>query len=158
MTTDDPRIDAILSLTGSDRATDRSRTSIQLAVESADEFSNTHVDSCHILCGLLREGQGVAAHILRSQFDVTRASMDLAMVTRDCFPEPTDSKIAPDVKLVMDSTVDFARRLNHSYFGTEHLLAGVLTPDTRSMILLDKMGISVSGVEREILGLLGHLT
>ena len=155
---DDPRIDAILAMACSDRATDRSRTSIRLAVESADELSDSAIDSCHVLCGLLREGQGVASHILRSQFDVTHAAMNTAMATRKRPSNTGGSDVFSDIQPVMYSTIDFARRLNHSYFGTEHLLFGCLNPETQSATLLTSMGIQLSAVEHEILGLFGHLT
>ncbi|TWT50652.1 Negative regulator of genetic competence ClpC/MecB [Rubripirellula amarantea] len=158
MTIDDQRIDAILVISRPERATDRSRTSIRLAVESADEFADSCVDSCHILCGLLREGQGVASHILRRQFDMTLESLDAAMVARSRIDNPDELVIAPDVKIVMDSTLDFATRLNHSYFGTEHLLAGVIASSTQSAMLLETLGLTHDAIEHEIIGLLGHLT
>lgn len=157
MAIDDPRIDRILALARSDRATDRSRTSIRLAVEAADEFSDACVDSCHILCGLLREGQGVASHILRSQFNLSRDSLDVAMQSRPSVELDGTSDLAPELKTVMTVTLDFAARLNHSYFGTEHLLVGVIAPGIQSSALLDRLGISGDRIEEEVLGLLGHL-
>ncbi len=157
MAIDDTRVDRILASARSDRATDRSRTSIRLAVEAADEFGDVCVDSCHILCGLVREGQGVASHILRSQFDLTRDALDAAMNTRLRHENEGASALAPELKTVMAATLGFAARLNHSYFGTEHLLAGVIAPETQSLALLDGLGVSRNDIEQEILGLVGHL-
>lgn len=83
------------------------------------------------------------------------------MKSRPRHDEGKNHSLAAELKVVMTSTWDFAVQLNHSYFGTEHLLAGVVTPGTRSSLLLkllNQLGISSVAAKNEIRSLLGHQT
>ncbi len=111
-----------------ERYTEKARKVIILAQDEAVRLKHNHIGTEHLLLGLLREREGVAAKILDS-FDIT---MDLVRAELDNFTdqkEYTSSRevaFTPRAKRVLELALDETRRLGHSYVGTEHILLGIL--------------------------------
>ncbi|MDH3369631.1 MAG: NDP-hexose 4-ketoreductase, partial [Gemmatimonadota bacterium] len=110
--------------------TDRVRKVLQMAREEAARLHHEYVGTEHILLGLIREGEGVAAAVL------TNLSVDLDEIQQKIeetvkkgkapAPEGPDLPYTSRAKKVLELAMSEARELNHSYVGTEHLLLGLL--------------------------------
>src|SRR6266513_1593079 len=121
--------------------TDRVRKVLQMAREEAARLHHEYVGTEHILLGLIREGEGVAAAVL------TNLNVDL---------EEIQQKIEETVKKVLELAMSEARELNHSYVGTEHLLLGLLREEKgiAAQVLTDA-GVNLEQARAETLRLLG---
>ncbi len=111
-----------------DKFTERARTVLSLAQEEAQRFNHSYVGTEHLLLGLVREGDGVAAKVL-SNLGVHLASVRAEVehtVGRGDHIVLGDIGLTPRAKKVVELAVDEARRLNHNYIGTEHLLLGLV--------------------------------
>ncbi|MFL5735525.1 MAG: Clp protease N-terminal domain-containing protein, partial [Chloroflexia bacterium] len=113
-----------------DRFTIQARNVLQHAQEEADRFYDDYISPEHILLGLLNEQEGVAVHVLtrlRFEPESARRLVELPMKYGER-PRPPWSKqgLSPGAQLVIQLALDEARRLNHNYVGTHHLLLGVV--------------------------------
>ena len=112
-----------------ERFTDRARKVMALANQEAQLFNHEFIGTEHILLGLVKEGSGVAATVLKNM-DIDLKKLRLAveklvhsgpdMVTMGKLPQ------TPKARKVIEYAIDEARALNHNYIGTEHLLLGLL--------------------------------
>jgi len=146
-----------------EKFTDRARKVMQLANSEARRLQHEYLGAEHILLGLVKEGSGVAAYVLKD-FGVTlpdaRAAIDKYITTG---PEPyairPDDKLPhhPEVTRVLNSAVAEAKYLCHDYVGTEHILLGLLREQggVVSDALAD-LGLEVGPVRQTTLDLLGH--
>ena len=148
----DNRISDILSLGHADRATDRSRRVIELAVQAADDFCDTTINSCHLLCGLYYEDGGVAHHTLQ-HLGLDNESLKSAMLSRK---QINCDAVVDDLPIVMNAAMGWLPQLNHNYYGTEHLLLGVVSVDSLASKIISDLGIRPDAVTDEVLMLLGH--
>src|SRR6266481_1649682 len=113
------------------RFTDRSRKVMQLANQEAQRLNHEYIGTEHMLLGLVMEGAGVAANILRSmKVDTTRVRLEVEKIVQH---GPGGEQVVmgrlphtPRTKKVIEYSVEEARNLNHNYVGTEHLLLGLL--------------------------------
>ncbi len=142
-----------------ERFTDRARKALQLANQAAFESGHSSVLPIHYLGGILREGSGVAANVLKNlKVDVKQ----LAMKAWEIIPIPPegDSTAAygrlPQslgAKIVIAAALTAAERWGHNYVGTEHLLAGLFAaPETKG--ILGQFGLSFDGVHEAVMALL----
>jgi ATP-dependent Clp protease ATP-binding subunit ClpC len=133
-----------------ERFTDRARTIVDLSVAEAAGLGDDSVDSVHVLLGMIREGQGVAGHVLAEH------GIDADAVCRSI----NSVRNEPDVTLAdMEArSMIEATWLGHNYAGTEHLLLRVccLTPSRAARILSD-MGKHPVQLCHTVLEILGHL-
>ena len=134
--------------------TDRARKAIELGLKCVDELGDNVFDSCHLLAGLYREGNGVAYHVLNN-LDVTRTQINdsLRLLERLTAHE---FQVDKDLRVVFDSAFAAADEMSHRYIGTEHLLIGATAHGTKSAELITTWGLSPRGVENEVFFLLGH--
>jgi len=110
------------------RFTRRAQKVLILAQEEARRMNYPFVGTEHILLGLLREGEGVAAKVLREtgiNVDAVREQVE-QMVERGQGPALAEITLTPRAKHVLELAIDEARNLGHSYIGTEHLLLGLI--------------------------------
>ena len=110
-----------------DRFTERSRRALMLAQEEAYRFKHNYVGTEHLLLGLVRGGDGAAVEVLAS-LDIDLGSVRSAVeftIERGDQAVLGEIGLTPRAKQVVDLAVDEARRLNHHYVGTEHLLLGL---------------------------------
>jgi ATP-dependent Clp protease ATP-binding subunit ClpA len=111
-----------------DTFTERARKVLSLAQEEAQRFNHNYIGTEHLLLGLVREGDGVAAKVL-SNLGVHLASVRAEverMIGRGDRIVLGDVGLTPRAKKVVELAVDEARRLNHNYIGTEHILLGLV--------------------------------
>jgi ATP-dependent Clp protease ATP-binding subunit ClpC len=140
--------------------TDRVRKVLQMAREEAARLHHEYVGTEHILLGLIREGEGVAAAVLAN------LNVDLEEIQQKIEDSVKKGKAAaaagPDLpytsraKKVLELAMSEARELNHSYVGTEHLLLGLLREEKgiAAQVLTD-VGVNLEQARAETLRLLG---
>ncbi|HET8631858.1 MAG TPA: Clp protease N-terminal domain-containing protein, partial [Thermomicrobiales bacterium] len=110
-----------------DKFTERARRVLTLANEEAQRFNHHYIGTEHLLLGLLREG-GVAGQVLTDlgvDLGAARRAVEF-IIGRDTSTGRGEIGLTPRAKKVIEYAVDEARRLNHHYIGTEHLLLGLL--------------------------------
>src|SRR5215211_5529413 len=109
-----------------DKFTERARRVLTLAQEEAQRFNHNYIGTEHILLGLVREGDGVAARVLNNlgiDLSSVRSTVE-SIIGRGDHVVVGEVGLTPRAKRVLELAVDEARRLNHDYIGTEHLLLG----------------------------------
>jgi len=139
--------------------TDRVRKVLAMAREEAVRLQHDYVGTEHILLGLIREGDGVAAEVLRN----LAADLDelLRLVEENVRPGKASASIGElpyttRAKKVLEYAMAEARELNHSYVGTEHLLLGLLREEKGlAAKVLGELGIGLEEARAEMLKLLG---
>jgi ATP-dependent Clp protease ATP-binding subunit ClpA len=111
-----------------DKFTERARKVLSLAQEEAQRFNHNYIGTEHLLLGLVREGDGVAAKVLSNlgvELNKVRSAVEFIIGRGDRIVLG-DIGLTPRAKKVMELAVDEARRLNHRYIGTEHILLGLI--------------------------------
>jgi ATP-dependent Clp protease ATP-binding subunit ClpC len=140
--------------------TDRVRKVLQMAREEAARLHHEYVGTEHILLGLIREGEGVAAAVLTNlNVDLDEIQQKIEeTVKKGKAPAPAgpDLPYTSRAKKVLELAMTEARELNHSYVGTEHLLLGLLREEKgiAAQVLADA-GVSLEQARAETLRLLG---
>ena len=112
-----------------ERFTDRARKVMQLANQEAQRFNHEYVGTEHVLLGLVKEGSGVAANVLKNlDVDLRKIRVEVEKIVQSGPGHGHDGETAPDprAKKVIEYAIEEARNLNHNYVGTEHLLLGLL--------------------------------
>ena len=112
-----------------DRFTERAKHVISTAREEATRLGSEYVRTEHILLGLCREPDGIAARALENLgVDIESLAMEIEQQVQRGNAVPSSDEIAftPRAKKVLELSVEEARRFNHSYIGTEHILLGLV--------------------------------
>src|SRR6184192_4274507 len=143
-----------------ERFTDRARKVIQLANQEAQRFNHEYIGTEHILLGLVKEGSGVAAQILKNlNIDLRKIWLEVEKIVQSGPDMVTMGKLphTPRAKKVIEYSIEEARQLNHNYVGTEHLLLGLLREQegVAAQVLMN-LGLKLEDVREEVLNLLGH--
>lgn len=141
------------------RFTERARKVILLAKEEAKRFNHDYIGTEHILLGLVREGEGVAAAVLANfalSPDKIRLEVEKLVQPGPATVVSGDLPFTPKAKKVIELAIDEARTLGHNYIGTEHLLLGLIREGegVASQVLLN-LGLELDKVREEIMNLLG---
>ncbi len=140
-----------------DKFTERARKVLQLAQEEAQRFNHNYISTEHILLGLVREGDGVAARVLNNlgvDLDKTRAAVE-AITERGDRMVMGEIGLTPQAKRTIELAVDAARHLNHHYIGTEHLLLGLThLDDDRTAQIFKSLSISAEKVRAQVIEVL----
>src|SRR3970282_980433 len=110
-----------------DKFTERARRVLTLAQEEALRFNHNYIGTEHLLLGLVREGEGVAAKGLATRgYELNKLGPAVEFISgRGERAVMGDIGLTPRAKKVIELAVDEARRLGHHYIGTEHLLLGL---------------------------------
>ncbi len=144
------------------RFTERARKVIVLAKEEARRFNHDYIGTEHLLLGLIREGEGVAAAVLQ-KMGVSLESIRLE-IEKLVQPGPStqilgDIPFTPRSKKSLELAAEEARSLGHNYIGTEHLLLGLIREGegVSSQALLN-LGLDLNRVRAEIMEILGSAT
>ena len=140
-----------------DRLTEKAKEALNYAAEAALEMGQNYVGTEHLLVGLIRESDGVAGKILEANeisdeqvIEKINALIGTGEPISGITPEAT-----PRTKRVIQNSYVEARRMGHSYVGTEHLLIAVLREsESIAVKILLELGISPQKLYNEILGLL----
>ena len=143
-----------------ERFTDRSRKVMQLASQEAQKLNHEYVGTEHILLGLVAEGSGVAANVIKNMdVDLRKIRLEVERCVQAGPDVVTMGKLpqTPRAKKVIEYAIEEARTLNHNYVGTEHLLLGLIR-ETEGIAcqVLTNLGLKLEDVKEEILNLLGH--
>jgi len=141
------------------RFTERARKVILLAKEEAKRFNHDYIGTEHILLGLVREGEGVAAAVLASfglSSDKIRIEVEKLVQPGPSTVISGDIPFTPKAKKVIELAMDEARALGHNYIGTEHLLLGLIREGegVASQVLMN-LGLELDKVREEVMNLLG---
>ncbi|MBU1037430.1 MAG: ATP-dependent Clp protease ATP-binding subunit [Candidatus Omnitrophica bacterium] len=141
------------------RFTERARKVILLAKEEAKRFNHDYIGTEHILLGLVREGEGVAAAVLASfglSPDKIRLEVEKLVQPGPATVVSGDLPFTPKAKKVIELAIDEARSLGHNYIGTEHLLLGLIREGegVASQVLMNS-GLELDKVREEVMNLLG---
>ena len=145
-----------------ERFTDRCRKVMALANQEAHRLSHDCIGTEHILLGLIKEGSGVGANVLKNLgVDLAEIRTEVGKIVKRGEEEIVVGKLpqTPQAKKVIEYAIQEARGLNHNYIGTEHLLLGLLRVegDVAAQVLTN-LGLRLEGVRKEVLGLLGSGT
>ncbi|TWT94592.1 ATP-dependent Clp protease ATP-binding subunit [Stieleria varia] len=143
-----------------ERFTDRARKVMQLANQEAQRFNHEYIGTEHILLGLVKEGSGVAANVLKNlDVDLRKIRLEVEKLVQSGPEMVTVGKLpqTPRAKKVIEYSMEEARNLNHSYVGTEHILLGLLREQegVAAQVLMN-LGLKLEDVREEVLNLLGH--
>src|SRR5262245_10454605 len=142
-----------------ERFTDRARKVMQLANQEAQRFNHEYVGTEHVLLGLIKEGSGVAANVLKNlDVDLRKIRNEVEKIVQAGPDMVTMGKLpqTPRAKKVIEYAIEEARNLNHNYVGTEHLLLGLLREhDGVAAQVLMNLGLNLEQVREEVLNLLG---
>jgi len=141
------------------RFTERARKVVILAKEEARRFNHDYIGTEHILLGLVREGEGVAASVLQKMgVSLEKIRLEIEKLVQ---PGPTtqiigDIPFTPRAKKTLELAAEEARALGHNYIGTEHLLLGLIREGEgmASQVLLN-LGLDLNTVRNEVMELLG---
>jgi ATP-dependent Clp protease ATP-binding subunit ClpC len=135
-----------------ERFTERARRALRLAQEEAQRLRHNYIGTEHILLGLVREGEGVAAQVLTSlgvDLQRVREAVEYTIGTGDQ-TSAGEMSLTPRAKKVLEFAVDEARRLHHHYIGTEHLLLGLVRErEGIAAGVLERLNVSLERVRNE---------
>jgi ATP-dependent Clp protease ATP-binding subunit ClpC len=142
-----------------DRFTDRARKVMGLARQEAQRLNHEYIGTEHILLGLVQEGSGVAANVLKNlSVDLKKIRQEVeklvktgpSMVTMGQLP------FTPRAKKVLELALEEASNLGHNYIGTEHILLGLIRErDGKAAKVLTNLGVKLEQVREEVLEFLG---
>lgn len=137
-----------------DKFTERARKVLQFAQEEAQRLNHNYIGTEHFLLGLVREGDGVAAQVLRDlgiELQKVRSAVEF-VIGRGDRNVIGDIGLTPRAKRVIELAVEESRRLNHNYIGTEHLLLGLLLEgEGIAAGVLESLGVSLEKVGGKVM-------
>src|SRR5579884_2676655 len=140
-----------------DKFTERARKVLTLAQEEAQRFNHNYIGTEHLLLGLVREGDGVAAKVLSNlgvELQKVRSAVEF-IIGRGERQVSGDIGLTPRAKKVIELAVDEARRLGHHYIGTEHLLLGLIREgEGIAAGVLESLGVNLEKVRTEVIKVL----
>ena len=135
-----------------EKFSERARRVLTLAQNEAQRFNHNYIGTEHILLGLVGETEGVVARVLKNlgiDLEKVRAAVEF-IIGRGEKAVTGEIGLTPRAKKVIELAVDEARRANHSYIGTEHLLAGLLREgEGVASGVLESLGVTLDKVRTE---------
>ena len=139
------------------RFTERAQKVLALAQEEAIRLSHSNIGTEHILLGLVREGEGIAAKAL---YGLGLSPEKIQKEVETLIGKGQDSsqtiQYTPRAKKVIELSMDEARKLGHSYVGTEHILLGLIREgEGVAARVLNNLGVSLNKARQQVLQLLG---
>src|SRR3954465_7250687 len=139
------------------RFTERAQKVLALAQEEAIRLGHNNIGTEHILLGLVREGEGIAAKAL---YALGLSSEKIQKEVEELIGRGTDANgsihYTPRAKKVTELSMDEARKLGHSYVGTEHILLGLIREgEGVAARVLNNLGVSLNKARQQVLQLLG---
>jgi ATP-dependent Clp protease ATP-binding subunit ClpA len=143
-----------------DRFNDRAKRVLALAQDEAIRFNHNYIGVEHLLLGLVREGEGVAAKALTSlgvELSKLRTAVEFTIGRGDSTTSPSEITLLPRTKKVIELAIDEARALGHSHVGPEHLLLGVLREGTSAATgILESLGLTVEKIRHQVIAAIGQ--
>jgi ATP-dependent Clp protease ATP-binding subunit ClpC len=142
-----------------DRFTDRAKKVMNLARQEAQRFNHEYLGTEHVLLGLVQEGSGVAANVLKNMgIDLNKIRSEVEKIVKSGPSTVTMGQLpfTPRAKKVLELSMEEASNLGHNYIGTEHLLLGLIKENEgiAAQVLLN-LGIKLEEVRDEVMEFLG---
>ena len=142
-----------------DRFTDRAKKVMSFARQEAQKFNHEYLGTEHILLGLVQEGSGVAANVLKNMgidLDKIRTEVEKIVKTGPNVVTMGQLPFTPRAKKVLELSMEEAGNLGHNYIGTEHLLLGLIKENEgiAAQVLMN-LGVKLEDVREEVLDFLG---
>lgn len=140
------------------RFTERSQRVLALAQEEAVRLGHNNIGTEHILLGLVKEGEGIAAKALLSlNISLEKVQAEVETLIGKGQEKPTTIAYTPRAKKVIELSMDEARKLGHTYVGTEHILLGLIREgEGVAARVLNNLGVSLNKARQQVLQLLGN--
>src|SRR5256885_8217693 len=142
-----------------DRFNDRAKRVLALAQDEAIRFNHNYIGTEHLLLGLVREGEGVAARVLDSlgvELSKVRTAVEFIIGRGDSTTSPSEITLSPRTKKVIELAIDEARKLGHSHVGTEHLLLGIVREGgSVATGVLESLGLSLDKIHQQVIATMG---
>ncbi|CAM3478944.1 ATP-dependent Clp protease ATP-binding subunit [Hydrogenibacillus schlegelii] len=139
------------------RFTERAQKVLSYAQDEAVRLGHNSIGTEHILLGLIREGEGIAAKALMNlglSLEKIREEVE-ALIGRG-HEKPLNTPYTPRAKKVIELSFDEARKLGHTYVGTEHILLGLIREgEGVAARVLNNLGVSLNKARQQVLQLLG---
>jgi ATP-dependent Clp protease ATP-binding subunit ClpC len=143
-----------------ERFTDRARKVMQLANQEAQRFNHEYIGTEHILLGLVKEGSGVAANVLKNlDIDLRKIRLEVEKIVQSGPDMVTMGKLpkTPRAKKVIEYAIEEASLFGHNYVGTEHLLIGLVREEEGvAAQALMNLGLRLEYIREEVLNELGR--
>jgi hypothetical protein len=142
-----------------DRFNDRAKRAFALAQDEAIRFNHNYIGTEHVLLGLVREGDGVAARVLASlgvELMKVRKAVERQTGRGESTASPSEITLAPQTKKLVELALDDARILGHSHVGTEHLLLALAREGGEATGILESLGVLPDTVRRQVMATLGQ--
>ena len=139
------------------RFTERAQKVLALAQEEAVRLGHNNVGTEHILLGLISEGEGIAAKALKAlNLDPEKIQKEVEALIGRGSENPQTIHYTPRAKKVIELSMDEARKIGHSYVGTEHILLGLIREgEGVAARVLNNLGVSLNKARQQVLQLLG---
>ena len=142
-----------------DRFTDRAKKVMNLARQEAQRFNHEYLGTEHVLLGLVQEGSGVAANVLKQMgVDLAKIRTEVENIVKTGPSMVTMGQLpfTPRAKKVLELSLEEASNLGHNYIGTEHLLLGLIKENEgiAAQVLMN-LGVKLEEVREEVLDFLG---
>jgi ATP-dependent Clp protease ATP-binding subunit ClpC len=142
-----------------DRFTDRAKKVMSFARQEAMKFNHEYIGTEHILLGLVQEGSGVAANVLKHMtvdLEKIRHEVEKIVKTGPSMVTMGQLPFTPRAKKVLELSLEEASQLSHNYIGTEHLLLGLIRENEgiAAQVLMN-LGVKLDEVREEVLEFLG---
>jgi len=140
------------------RFTERSQKVLALAQEEAVRLGHYNIGTEHILLGLIKEGEGIAAKALQSlNINLEKVQSEVESLIGKGQEKPSSISYTPRAKKVIELSMDEARKLGHTYVGTEHILLGLIREgEGVAARVLNNLGVSLNKARQQVLQLLGN--
>jgi hypothetical protein len=142
-----------------DRFTDRARNVLTFAQDEAQRFNHNWIGTEHLLLGLVREGEGLAARVLEGMgVDLAKVRTAVEFIIgRGDRPITGEVGLTPRAKRIIELAIDEARRLGHNYIGTEHLLLGIIREgEGIAAGVLESLGVNLDKARHEVIRVLSR--
>ncbi|MDR1765304.1 MAG: ATP-dependent Clp protease ATP-binding subunit [Lachnospiraceae bacterium] len=142
-----------------DRFTEKAKRAISLAIDSSNELMHGYVGTEHLLLGLLREGHGVAAKVLRENGVREEKIVELMsqLIATQNVKVSEQNAYTPSARRVLESSYREATRFKSPLIGTEHLLIAIIKePDCVANRLLNTMGVSIQRIYVDLMAAIGE--
>ena len=143
-----------------EKFSERARRVLSLSQEEALRFNHNYIGTEHILLGLVRETEGVAARVLSNlgiELSKVRSAVEFIIGRGEKPVSGENIGLTPRAKRVIELAVDEARRMSHHYIGTEHLLIGLMREgEGVAAGVLESLGVTLDKVRAETQRLLSQ--
>jgi len=141
-----------------DRFNDRAKRVLALAQDEAIRLNHNYIGPEHLLLGLIREGEGVAARVLEHlgvQLSAARSGVESTIGRGEATTAPSSITLHPRTKKIIELAIDEAKKLGHSHVGTEHLLLGMVREaGSVASQVLSSLGVALEQVREQTIATL----